>query len=195
MRPTLAFKRGAAPAAVAGVLAYLVGYAVTFGLTATDLEDRLAPVEALVGLVQSEPVGSWRVVGWIFYGLHGADTRLLEGVGAVEATATVAPATAAPDVLYMVPVLALLAAGFLSADYTNVDGPRAGMIVGASVTIGYGLAVALGLVVFGYRGIRPDPLWSIGMAGLAYPLLLGAMGGALQSVSHTFEPRGTDQLE
>lgn len=195
MRPKLALKLGAIPATVAGFLAYLTGYALTFGLTVTGLEGRLEEIEALSGLVQSEPVGSWRVVGWIFYGLHGVDTRLLEGVGSVEASVTVAPAAVAPDVLYMMPVLALIGAGFLAADFTGVDGPRAGMVVGGTVTVGYAFATAVGLLVFSYQGIGPTPIPAIGLAGIAYPLLLGTMGGALQSVSHTFEPRGTDQLE
>ncbi|MFW6448689.1 MAG: transporter [Halobacteriota archaeon] len=190
-----AFKLGAIPAALAGVLAYLVGYAITYAVVARDLEARLGPAEMLLQLVSGEPVGTWRVVGWIFHALHGVETRLVFGSGGVEAGLTVDPATAAPDVLFMIPVLTLLFAGFLSANFTGVDGPRAGIVVGTTVTVGYLLAVVVGLFVFSYEGSRPVEGTAVAIAGIGYPLVLGAIGGALESVSRTFEPRGTRQRE
>ncbi len=195
MHPISGFKRGAIPAAVAGVLAYVVGYGVAFAATAVGWGSRFDSIASLSTFIESESVATWRTVGWLYHGAHGValdvsgDAPIAAGEGTIDVSGAV------PDVIYVVPVLMLLGAGFFAANYTGVEDPRTGLLVGGTVTIGYGLAALLGSVVFGVSGVRPHVVTSVAIAGIAYPLVLGTIGGALESVSHTFEPRGTDQLE
>jgi hypothetical protein len=166
--------------AVAGTVAYLLGYAVTYALVV--LEDVTIPYRAS----QAE------TAGWVFYSLHLANTEIVgDGVLArwnmlVEATR--APATTLPaPAWYLVPFGLLSAAGFVlvwlhaSADTTRATAAK----TGATVTAGYLPLALAGIVVFSksYEGfslqVRPEPQTALLAAGLAYPILFGALGGSL----------------
>lgn len=165
-----------------GVGSFVVGYVITYLWGGRDVERSLQPIETILNLVQAEPVGTWRVVAWLFYSAHFVDTRISSSLGPVETTMyidLVREGSGNLEVLYIVPPILLIMSGFLLVTQLKVADVTDGAIFGAAVTIGYVLVAAGGLVVFAYGGTRPDPLPAIVVAGIVYPIVFGAAGGAL----------------
>lgn len=178
-------RRGAlGTAAAAGAVAYVAGYVLTFVL-----------VRAEARRTFGESVPTWKAVGWYFYNAHFVDVVSSRSVGpfgdaaAVNLLAESSGATA--TFLYVVPPLALLAAGGV------VAWPRGGADVvtaatrGAAVVLGYGPLAVLGALVVqhtvsgSFLGVDASasvtvPLASaVVVAALLYPVVLGATGAVL----------------
>lgn len=169
--------------AIAGFVAFVVGYLFVYLLSGRDVEGSLEPIDAALELFQAEPVGTWRVVGWLLYSAHFVDTRLVAGIGPIETAVYVdLVGEGSSELLYLVPPTILLVAGFLVVFLARLDDPIQGATLGVSVTIGYLLAVGIGLVAFAYGDTRPDPAVAIVVAGVVYPAVFGAIGGAIASV-------------
>lgn len=168
---------------VAGVGTYLVGYAATYVAVARDVEDALRSVEAVLELVAAEPIGTWRIVGWVFYSAHFVASDLVATLGPIQARTTVDIVGQSGDLtpLYLVPIVTLAVAGIaVSLAVSAADG-RDGAIAGATVVLGYLPMAAIGLVAFAYGGSGPDPIAGLLLAGIAYPVVFGAAGGAAGS--------------
>ena len=69
-----------------GLSSFVVGYAITYLWRGRDIERSLQPIETALNLFQAEPIGTWRVVGWLFYSAHFVDTRVSATLGPVETT-------------------------------------------------------------------------------------------------------------
>lgn len=165
-----------------GLSSFVVGYAITYLWRGRDIERSLQPIETALNLFQAEPIGTWRVVGWLFYSAHFVDTRVSATLGPVETTMyidLVREGSGNLELLYLVPPLLLIVAGFLLVTYLEVEDVTEGAKFGATVTIGYFLVVVLGLGIFAYDGTRPDPVPAVVVAGVFYPIVFGAAGGAL----------------
>ncbi len=178
-----ASKRSAAIGALAGVVAFLVGYVITYLWRGRDIEESLQPMEALLQLFEAEPIGTWRAVGWLFYNGHFVDTRVSSEIGVIETVAYVnfvAEGAGNIELLYLVPPVLLLLAGALLAWYVDVDEPVDGAASGAAVVLGYLPVIAIGLIAFAYNSTRPDPVPAIVLAGIVYPVVFGAIGGAIR---------------
>lgn len=185
MSTTQQARRSVLYGSLAGLGSFIVGYLLTYLWRGRDIEQSLEPIEAVLDLFQAEPVGTWRVVGWLFYSAHFVDTQVSATLGPVETTMyldLIREGSGTLELLYLVPPLALLAAGFLVATVFDVDDAVDGAKSGATVTIGYFVLVVAGLVLFSYGGTRPDPVPAVLVAGLVYPVVFGAAGGALASV-------------
>jgi len=183
-------RRSLRQSALAGVVAYLAGYLLT-GLF------------VLVDGVDFGGEASWvKVVGWVFYAAHTVELRLTGAAGDSAATGTVnvfewgsqltALTSAVPEVLYLaVPVVVLVgSAGALVRRVPDArDRTGTAAAVGASVVVGYLPLAALGQVLVshtetGFGGatsltVGPDLLPSLLVAGVVYPVVCGAVGGAL----------------
>lgn len=167
---------------LAGLAAFVLGYAVTFAWHGNAIEERLRPIDQLLSLFQAEPIGAWRVVGWLFYSAHFVDIRASFGFGPIESELTVnliAEGAGSLEFLYLVPPLLLVLGGGLLARWAAAVTLRNGAIAGTAIAIGYVAAAVVGLFVFQYGGVRPDPTVAILVAGLGYPILFGAVGGAV----------------
>jgi len=178
-------QRNLASGALVGAGAYVVGYVLTFVLTVVDG-------------VESGSVDSWKAVGWVFYGGHNVDiqqsissdqgsaSRTVDifGQGVSELGSTV------PQVVYLlVPVVALLGAGYVA--YGRADGGRlettAVAAVGATVAVGYLVLAVLGAFLFEESGgafgvdasIAPELGTAVVLAGIVYPVVLGAVGAVV----------------
>ncbi|MFB6184195.1 MAG: hypothetical protein ABEI96_06530 [Haloarculaceae archaeon] len=172
-----------ASGAVGGAVAYLLGYLATYALTIRAIERSL--LGRLADAVSGDPAG-WKIVGWVFYNAHGVGTRLTLDVpllGTQHSLANfVADGTFSP-VLYLVPVVALGAAGGAVAYRERVETGRETVLSGASVLFGYlplsvvG-AVAFAIVADGATG-RPALAPAVGLAGVVYPLVIGVVGAVL----------------
>lgn len=157
--------------AVAGVVAWIAGYVLTYAATSGRIQENL--------LRQFAEIPTWTVVGWVFYNAHAVPTVFEGLLGGRESFLggdggfTVA--------LYALPVLLLLAAGVVAGRAADVEGADAAnaALAGASVVLGYGLLSVAGAFVFGTETATPDLVLSLALPTLLYPLLLGGIGGAL----------------
>jgi len=177
--------------AAVGFGAYLLGYLVTFLFTRIDGVD-------------SGEIAGWKFAGMIFYGGHTVDaefTATVEGASETDrfdlfgSSGPESLGSTVPELLYFaVPVAVLVAAGYLL--YARVDwrlSVAEAAAVGATPTVGYLAAAVLGTFLFesassgsllgvsGSATLGPNLVPAVLLAGLLYPLVCGAVGGALGS--------------
>jgi len=167
-----------AAGAGAGVVAYLLGYLVTYVTQSGSVEERLQGYNFIVELLGGEGITVWQAVGWLFYNAHLVSTRFEGGFGGPRSENFIGGDGGATVLLYLVPVVLLLVAGALLARYDGVEEPADGAIAGAAVAAGYFPLALVGRFLFSYDGsVAPDIVTAILLAGLVYPLVLGAVGG------------------
>ncbi|WP_049980515.1 hypothetical protein [Halolamina rubra] len=166
-----------------GIAAYLVGYLLTYVWQSGSVEERLAGYNFVTELFGGEPIAVWQGVGWLFYNAHFVDTQF-DAFGGTQSQNFIAGSEGGSlALLYLVPVVLLLAAGLLTARVGDADEPAAGATAGAAVAIGYFPLALIGRFLFSYQGsAAPDIVTAILLAGLVYPLVLGAVGGAIGGV-------------
>lgn len=166
--------RSAVPAGLlAGLAASLLTYATVAALLFVDDSDVFQQ-------------GAWKSVGFFLYNAHFVDVTFSGPGGArsVNLLWMTEGSTAFPaGVYHVLPVVVLLVAGFLVASWTDIeDGRLASAIAGSTVATGYLLFVVLGLVLFqttGETAASPDLAASVLVAGLAYPVVFGGIGGVV----------------
>lgn len=161
----------------AGVVAWLLGYACTYLVAGTRVqESALNQVLELVG-----GASTYKLVGWTFYNSHFVETAV-EGLPAT-VTSAVGGEGGFTVLLFFVPPALLVAAGLAVAWYQGVDTPEAGGLAGLTVVPGYLVVVFLGAVAFvvsvGPVSGRPAIVLAVVLAGLVYPGVFGALGGVL----------------
>jgi hypothetical protein len=182
---------------VAGLLALLVGFAATMMLSdaneGRELAEQIANSSGPAGVALSELLPEWyHAAGWEFLENHHVDVSASVGevLGSVEVVGTYAemllPSASA---LRALPPLLLVGAGVLVA----LRRPRTGLadaaVAGAAVVVGYlpGIAAVTAVATFEVAvlgdivllEISPDVGRSVLVAGMAYPLVFGGLGGLL----------------
>ncbi|SDM48854.1 hypothetical protein SAMN04487949_1831 [Halogranum gelatinilyticum] len=169
--------------AVGGIASYVAGYLVVYLLTASDIQN------SFVGrLLDATTEGSaaWKVVGWVFYNGHFVNTNVPGIFGGTSSVNLIAEVDAFSAIIYVVPPVMLLLAGLAAAWVADGDGPVEGAKTGAGVAVGYAVLAVVGTFLFaistGDAAIAPDTVTGILLAGLVYPLVFGAVGGALSGV-------------
>jgi len=170
------------PAAVAGVVAYLVEYLVIYLWQANSVRSQLRGINAVIQLLGGRAIPAWQAVGWLFYDAHFV-AFTYPGLGGGRTATNLIPNGNAPQLLYVVPPIALLIAGYLVARYAGSVGPGGGAIAGAAVVIGYVVLSVIGVFAFrvtsGNAWVGPDVVTGILLAGVVYPVVLGGIGGAI----------------
>jgi len=173
--------------ALGGVATYLLGFLVTYVWKAPAVADALRGVNLIANFLGIDAVPTWRGVGWLFYNAHFVQTRV-PGPGGPTFTDFLARTEQGWLLTILVPVL-LIAAGAVVAHRT--DGSESigrAAIHGGAVGVGYLPLAAAGAVLTAQpiadtgAKIGPDLIPAVLLAGLAYPLLFGAIGGALFAV-------------
>ncbi len=164
-----------------GAAAYVLGYLLTYLTQRGSVDERLETFNFLAELFGGDPIPSWQGVGWLFYNAHFVDTEV-PAFGGTRVENFIAAGDGL-SLLYLVPPLALLAAGAVAASVARAERPDVGATAGALVAVGYLPLAVVGAVAFGYAvgegTIRPDPVTAVLLAGVVYPVVLGAIGGAL----------------
>ena len=173
--------------AVAGAAAYALGYLVTYVWQSESVRERLSGINFLVELLGGDPIPAWTGVGWYFYNAHYVDV-LVPGFGGTRAENFVASADGGNLVLlFAVPPLLLLLAGLAASAYSSARDAIDGALAGLAVVPPYFLLAVVGAFVFAYGtgdggSVHPDYVTAVLLAGLVYPGVFGAVGGALGSL-------------
>jgi hypothetical protein len=159
----------------------VLGYLITYVIVAPGVRDSALNriVEAFGG-----DAATVEMVGWVFYNAHFVSTvfRDVPFVGG-GSTSYVGGEGGFTVLLYLVPVAVLFAAGLALARADGSREPSRGALVGATALPGYLLLSLAGVFLFevsvgGATG-APDRLAGVFLAGLVYPALFAAAGGAV----------------
>lgn len=180
----------------AGIGAYVIGYLIAVGanvgrvgaVTGIEMTGRYRDPTSLGQLLVTTP-SEWVVGGWLFYDAHLIPTSLPTadvGAGMMRLTNRHLLLDLGGPVLalYLLPPLVLIATGYLVARVGETHGAQGQTFAGASVALGYGLAVILGAFLLtakaGQARVTASPagLPSV-FLGVGYPLVLGAIGGTI----------------
>lgn len=188
--------------AVAGASAYVLGYlltdlvagskAVSVVMTMT-VQTEVGPTSLGTLLVDAEP-STWKAVGWLFYSEHLVAPSLVSP--ALLSFSNSVQTLEAAGVLYflLLPPVLLGVAGMAVAGtapsrttrlpWLWVEIPVAARH-GATVAVGYAPPALLGALLLGINLGRvgvfgPDPLLSLLVMGLTYPIVFGGAGGWLR---------------
>lgn len=177
--------------AVAGVAAYLGGYLLTYLATSSTMEERLSGFNFIVNVFGGEPIAVWQGVGWLFYNAHFVSTRVT-GFGGSRSVNFIAESDGGAAVLlYLVPVAMLAAAGLLVARQDDATERSDAAEAGAAVAAGYFPLAVIGRFLFQYDGsVAPDLVTAVLLAGVVYPLAIGAAGGAAWTFVDSREESG-----
>ena len=171
--------------AIVGAVAFVVGYVLTYVLLQIDSEADLSEIEGDMGSATD-------VVAWIFYNAHFVDTKSSMSMGGESMSESENMLSEAslqfPDLLYhAVPIVVLIGAGYLLV--TNLDqavsSVEEGAKSGAAIAAGYLPLAVVASFIFTASGeemgfsfsVGPDTVTAIILAGLAFPIILGAIGG------------------
>lgn len=174
---------------VAGIVAFLAGYAVTWIQTSGDAESLVEPLS----MFHSAPE-TWQSVGWAFMAMHNVT---VEGSGSISGplvndpiTSTLNSGTLPDQWLLLVPVVALVGTGYYVAENGEIGRTNATR-AGASIVLGYFVCVVALSVLSPWAvsttanahsysfSVGPKLVESVGIAGLGYPIIFGAIGGTL----------------
>ncbi|AFZ72124.1 hypothetical protein [Natronobacterium gregoryi] len=167
--------------AIAGIAAWLLGYASTYLTVAGDIRD--SPLHQFVEAFDGQ-AAAYEMVGWVFYNTHQVET-LFSDVPLIgsHAMTFVGGEDGFTTVLYAVPAGLLLVAGIAIAAYRRPATPTDGLLTGLTAVPGYLLVTIAGIFLFevtvgGATG-APDALPGIVLAGLVYPVVFAGAGGVI----------------
>lgn len=167
-----------------GAVVWGLGYVFTYLLVATDLES--SPLNRLIELFEGDSA-TYELVGWVFYNAHFVNISYT-GISIFSPpTNFVGGEDGFTALLYLVPPAVLLISGLAVGRYRGVTDPTDGAITGTLVTPGYLLLSIAGVFLFtisvGDVSGAPDLLPAVFLTGLIYPIVFGATGGVLASVT------------
>lgn len=174
---THTFGRGA----VGGLVAFLGGYTLTWVLAGGRARQ----------LFVSGPLGGavpdWKAILWVFQDSHFVGTRTprvigpggepMIGGGRVDTVSLLGV-----EYLYLLPPLVCLIAGAAIAYRAGATGVRAGVSAGSTLLVGYFALAVVTMLVGQQAGVGPAPFRAAVIAGLGYPAVFGAIGGAVFGV-------------
>jgi len=169
--------------AVAGVAAWLLGYVCTYLLVGTDLES--SPLNDLIQFFEGESA-TYELVGWVFYNAHLVDVAY-EGIGVFAPPGNFVGGDGFTPFLYVVPPALLFVGGLALGRYAGATDTRDGAVAGALLVPGYLVLAVVGSFLFtvsvGGASGSPDLVSAALIAGLVYPAVFGAAGGAVAAAT------------
>jgi len=172
----------------AGALSYVVGYVFLYLSQGSSVQAELEAYNAVVEFLGGDPVPAWQAVGWLFYNAHGVPFTY-PALGGGRVSRNLVASGDVSTLLYVLPGVTLVLAGFVVARYANARDVPTGAQHGASVVAGYVVLAVVGLFVFEYSSgggaIHPEYALGVLLAGVVYPAVAGAVGGALGAATAT----------
>lgn len=183
-----------------GIAAYVIGYLLSVGVAKGSVQAVMKIsvsgryVElATLGEIFGAPPSSWIVGGWLFYNAQFIPTSLptadaLNGMGGLTNKSLILATDGLLLGLFLVPVLPVFIAGYLTVLTGPTYGVRGESYGGASIALGYYPLLVIGAFVFTVD--VPDAASVASPAGLAtifiglvYPPVIGAIGGTIAASS------------
>ena len=164
-----------------GLGTWLVGYLLAYLVVAPDVRGSIP--NRLIEALQGAPA-TVDVVGWVFFNAH----LVLTVVSDVPVIGSWSRSFIGTDggftpLLYLVPVGLLIAAGLAMGRYRGATAVDDGILAGLTVVPGYavGSVVSVQLFAVSVAGVTaaPDLVTAVALAGIGYPAICGAVGGAL----------------
>jgi len=160
-----------------GLAAWLLGYLVTFLLHAGSVREAFAT--NVIEFFAGDPV-TWKLIGWLYFNAHFVATSVPGLFGSSNTNFLSGAEEVTLLVLYVVPIVVLLAAGAAVARGTS--DPTEGAKAGATVALGYLVASVVGAflvrISVGDAVAGPALVTAILLSGIVYPLVFGGIGGA-----------------
>ena len=190
--------------AVFGAASFLVGYIITLVVVAAAEADDFTD-----DLIES--------AGWIYYNAQLADVEISVtesdddlGFGAFLDGTTINYVTDSqafdegftlemPSVVYhLIPILSWVLFGFLLARYVGVQTTQDGALTGGTIILGSVPLTLIGVFLFSAEsdGLEASPVLSdsVLLVGLLFPLIFGAIGGAISAqLAHRFDGTGVNR--
>jgi len=183
--------RTAVTGAATGIGAYLLGYLIIYVTQRGSVEERFSAFNAVTDLFGGDPIPVWQGVGWLFYNAHLVAIRV-PGIGGSTTQNVIGDADGGvTTLLYLFPPVLLIGAGYAVATLSTAEVPA---IAGAFTVVGSLPRAILGIVLFSYSvgdgAIEPDAVTAVLLAGIVYPAVFGAIGGA--AAGRRLRVTGTD---
>lgn len=181
MAPNWISKRSVIGGAGVGVVAWLLGYVVTYTIVGADVRD--SPLNRIIEAFNGEPA-TYEMVGWVFYNAHFVDTvfRDVPLFGGLT-TSFIGGDDGFTVLLYAIPVVVLLASGVALAVVTEAPDAGQGGLAGGMVLLGYLVMSIAGVFVFrvavGGASGAPDVLQGVFLCGFVWPVVFGGIGGVI----------------
>ncbi|WP_254861857.1 hypothetical protein [Halovivax gelatinilyticus] len=162
---------------IAGAVAFVAGLAVVSVFAFVDSEIEVGESE----------MGTLTELGQLFYASHYVDMEMDTPLGSETGSVFSDTSTQLPEFLfYAVPAVVLIGVGYwLASNFTDLSETNESVMAGASVVVGYLPLVVVGTFVFEHSesaegmsvSFGPDLTQSLMFAGVAFPLIFGAIGG------------------
>jgi hypothetical protein len=175
--------------AIFGFASFVAGYIVTLIVVALGESDELSNnlAEAAGLLYYNAQFASLDATAQIGGGTRTSSFNLLTDSTLFGATVE---GPSVPSVVYhLIPILVLVAAGVAVANYVGAQERSDGAVAGATLAVGTVLPALLGTVffslefagLFGSLTFSPALVPGVLLAGLFYPAVFGAIGGAIST--------------
>lgn len=169
------------PDPIAAGLAVSVNTVIVTGLIALAMTDPLG-LSGTSGASVTVRLGTASL--WMFYAAHGVPMLFSNPEWAFTGQLVGSP------LVYLVPPAILTAGGFGIVRMFGAESLVSAIKQGASITVGYVLCAGGGLFIATYSiganfaslTVRPDPVWTIGVA-IVYPLVFGSLGAGIGYLS------------
>lgn len=177
-----------------GVGAWSLGYAITYLLVGSEVQDViLNRIQEDIGYSLVRPA-SYELVGWVFYNAHFFDIHVSDCCRSTETT--VIGGDGFTPLLFVIPPILLFVAGFFIAGfslsrYHGDSNLTIGVSEGLTILPGYLFMLIVGQDLFWigewFGEISAGPSGPLILTGLLYPLVFGSLGGFLAAL--TIKPR------
>lgn len=169
---------------VGGVVAFLLGYVVTYAWRAQAVEQQLRGINTIAELLGGQAIPTWKAVGWLFLNAHVVATRVPSLGGGDLVNFIDASDDGTLVLLYVLVPAVIVLVGAAIARYGRTDRVGTAAASGATVVAGYLPAAVLFTLavphtVGGGARIAPDLVTAVAVAGVLYPAFFGAVGGAV----------------
>ncbi len=184
----------------AGLIAFVTGYLINVVIAGSRLQSLMAITvtgefveQATLGRIFGSPPDPTVVGGWLFYNAHFIPTSVptadaINGMSRLTNRSLLLAIDGSLLLLYLVPFILVLAAGYLTVRTGPTYGVRGETYGGASVALGYLPPLIIGAFLLradvpnAPTVASPDGLQTI-FIGLIYTLLVGAIGGKLAELT------------
>ena len=167
-----------------GIVTWIVGYVLTYLVVAPDIRD--SSINRLVEAFGGAPA-TYEMVGWVFFNAHFVDVDAPSLIGGAGSANLISQADGGSlSLLFVLPPLLLIVAGVVAGRAADASDPDGGARAGAFVLAGYLPLAVVGAFLFRYTvgdgSVAPTLVTAVLLAGVVYPVVFGAIGGAVSSL-------------